>query len=177
MYLDVLFKVDATPETIEAFWPAWGKELSGVILPVLLTWLILNTPWVLGLRLTTDPAKESPGEIKIQTSPSILKNTLNDNNWQNILYLKSELQYLDVVTQDGHELVLHSLRDAVSGIPDEMGIQPHRSYWVAKDAIKSFIPDGRQGKLMLTDGSIIPVSRSNVKKVEDFCHKIKTGNS
>lgn len=85
-----------------------------------------------------------------------------------ILYLKAELHYLLVVTTQGRALILSSLKDAVASIPANSGFQPHRSYWVSLTAVKKLTRQGRQGQLMLHDGSKIPVSRQQLANVTEL---------
>ena len=96
--------------------------------------------------------------------------------WGELRYLKAELQYVKVVTDQGRALVLLSLRDAVAQLPAGLGLQPHRSYWVAWDAIRTFRSRGRQGELVLSDGTRDPVSRRNCRQVREAWEKVaRTG--
>ncbi|OBP15973.1 hypothetical protein A5320_00595 [Rheinheimera sp. SA_1] len=85
-----------------------------------------------------------------------------------ILYLKAELHYLLVVTTQGRALILSSLKDAVASLPANSGFQPHRSYWVNLAVVKKLTRQGRQGQLILYDGSKIPVSRQQLANVTEL---------
>ena len=52
-----------------------------------------------------------------------------------VLYLKSAEHYVEVVLQDATELVRTSLKDLIRVFGAGDGVQPHRSYWVNRDAI------------------------------------------
>ena len=80
--------------------------------------------------------------------------------------LKSELHYLQVVTDSGSALILYNLSDAVAQMPPALGMTVHRSYWVAFDAIEAFNRRGRQGELRLVNGERVPVSRNRLAEVE-----------
>ena len=80
------------------------------------------------------------------------------------MFIRSELHYIHLQTTEGKALVLYSLRDTAAAL-GERGFQPHRSYWVAYDAIRSFERKGRQGELVLVDGSRVPVSRRQLDAV------------
>lgn len=82
-----------------------------------------------------------------------------------LLFLKSELHYLQVVTERGTTLILYNLSDAILQIPAEVGMSIHRSYWVSFNAIKQLTRKGRQGTLHLKDGQTLPVSRNRLKDV------------
>jgi hypothetical protein len=90
-----------------------------------------------------------------------------------LLFIRSELHYIHVQTTEGKALVLYSLRDAATALVGS-GFQPHRSYWVAYDAIRSFERKGRRGELMLVDGWRIPVSRRQLDAVGSLSLPVTT---
>ncbi len=51
------------------------------------------------------------------------------------------------------------LRDMVSQSQGMDGMQPHRSYWVARHAVQQMTRRDGSAVLLLTDGTEIPVSR------------------
>ena len=163
-------------------------EWLAVAIPVTLTWLILNAPWFLGYRVTdtkkglnnSKPDQQAPQntdalsvsvtrENQSESLPQINAANTNgfwslvpDNLGSNIIYLESELHYLKVVTAKGPALILYSLREAANELGEDIGTICHRSFWVAKSHIQTFKKNGRQGQLILQNGDVIPVSRSNV---------------
>jgi hypothetical protein len=161
---------------MSSFVAFWFDELDGAILPVCFSWIGINTPWVLGIRFTdgTEVANEKASpqrKSEIDSVPPFAK-LVRDQVWGNIHYLKSELQYIRVVTVNGQDLILYSLRDAINELPQSAGLQVHRSYWVAFSAIRLFRSRGRQGELVLVDGTEIPVSRANVNRVNSLCKNL-----
>jgi hypothetical protein len=177
MAMDILFEVDPAPISLSSFFLSWLDEFDGVFLPICIAWVAMNAPWLLGLRLTY----QSVGiPENIRTVPfgkdtairppfsCLVKNPL----WGNLIYLKSELQYLKVVTDKGGELILYNLRDAINELPGGKGIQPHRSFWVANSAVLSFQIKGRQGELLLIDGTKVPVSRSNLNRIKNHLRNL-----
>ena len=48
------------------------------------------------------------------------------------------------------------------------GAQTHRSWWVARDAIRSSRRDGRNLRLVLHNGLEVPVSRTGVAKLKQL---------
>ena len=171
--MDIIFKVDSTPKTLYAFVVSWADELEGSILPVCISWILINIPWILGLRLTyetttsSDEFKPSSNQTVDSTPP--FADLVSDHIWGDLLYLKAELQYIKVVTSKGQELILYSLREAMNELPQSAGLQVHRSYWVASQAINLFRSRGRQGELVLVDGKAVPVSRANASQVKSLC--------
>jgi hypothetical protein len=177
MAIDIIFKVDPVPPSWSSFLFSWLDELNGVLFPVCFTWVAINAPWVLGLRLSYRDKdsqvkiREIPNNKNIEIRPSFAK-LVKNHNWGNIFYLKAELQYLKVVTDKGQDLILYNLRDAISELPKETGIKIHRSYWVAFSVIKLFRTKGRQGEIILNNGTKVPVSRSNIGRVKSLCENL-----
>jgi len=144
-------------------------EWINVVLPITLSWLAMNSPWVLGYRIEKrqkqgveneeEPVARQQTEFMSQVPPE---------KAGKLYFLKAELHYLQVVTEKGSSLVLYNLSDAVSELSAEAGVTVHRSYWVAYDAIKTLTRRGRQGVLELQNGDSVPVSRSKLKNVSEL---------
>ena len=158
-------------------------ELSGMGPPVLLSWLAMNAPWVIGYRVIRHDIQAAPtaaGKAQVNhapdhsapqaVQPSPLQAALPDAIRGTIIYLKSELHYVHVQTNQGSALVLYNLKDAVAEMPAGVGIQPHRSYWVNWSFVDHCDRQGRQGSLALTDGTVVPVSRQQLSTVMSACH-------
>lgn len=47
------------------------------------------------------------------------------------------------------------------------GTQTHRAYWVADREVVGFAREGRQGKVTLSNGDAVPVSRNRLSVVRD----------
>ncbi len=73
--------------------------------------------------------------------------------------LQAQEHYLKVTTVRGSELILYKLSQAISEMPDEYGIQIHRSYWVAKKNICGWQLIDNGVKVILSHGGSAPVSR------------------
>lgn len=85
-----------------------------------------------------------------------------------IIALEAEDHYLRVYLGDGRStLILMRLSDAVAELPADAGAQTHRSWWVAKDAVRGVTKaDGRA--TFALDGPLgVPVSRSFYKALND----------
>ena len=57
-------------------------------------------------------------------------------------------------------MVLHRFSDAVKQTPNTLGMQVHRSHWVALSAVKNIIIEGQSMKLKLVNDKEVPVSRT-----------------
>ena len=90
--------------------------------------------------------------------------------------IKAELHYLLVITDKGKALLLYNLKDAIDELGDAVGMQVHRSWWVAANAVATINRTGRQGELVLTDGQLIPVSRNRLKAVTTWVENIQQRN-
>lgn len=74
-----------------------------------------------------------------------------------LLALKAEGHYLKVFTTQGEDLVLYQFSRALSEVASLPGGQVHRSWWVARDAVKRMAGTER---LVLNNELEVPVSRS-----------------
>ena len=96
-----------------------------------------------------------------------------------VLYLKSAEHYVEVVFHDVTELVRASLRELVDTLPPCHGVQPHRSYWVNKDAIVGMNRAKGAQFLVMRNGDEVPVSRHRRGEVTTWleAHVTKKGRA
>jgi DNA-binding LytR/AlgR family response regulator len=73
--------------------------------------------------------------------------------------LEAEDHYLRVHTSLGSALILMRLSDAIAELGDLGGAQTHRSWWVAKAAVRDARRSGERAVLTLANGVEAPVSR------------------
>jgi len=76
-----------------------------------------------------------------------------------LLWLKMQDHYIQVVTEKGEHLMFLRFSDAMEELSGYDGMQIHRSYWVARRAVRGVRRQGRRMFLRLPDGSDLPVSR------------------
>ncbi len=76
-----------------------------------------------------------------------------------VIALAAEDHYLRVHTDRGDSLIHHRFSDAVREMGDA-GVQVHRSWWVAQDAVERVERDGDRHVLVLRGGLRAPVSRT-----------------
>ena len=79
-----------------------------------------------------------------------------------LLALEMEDHYVRAHTANGSALILLRLRDAVTELAGIDGMQVHRSWWVARDAVEAPRIDGRNVRLRLKGGLEAPVARNSV---------------
>jgi hypothetical protein len=83
-----------------------------------------------------------------------------------ILALESEDHYVRVHGMRQSELLLLRLRDAIAEMDDVPGEQTHRSWWVARNAVAEVTGNGRNREIRLLNGTIVPVARDSVDRLQ-----------
>jgi hypothetical protein len=81
-------------------------------------------------------------------------------------WLKAEGHYVQVRTSLGCDLIHYRLSDAVDQL-GHLGLQVHRSYWVAYDAIREEGVRFDAGSIRFADGEEVPVGPSYLMKVRE----------
>lgn len=81
------------------------------------------------------------------------------------LCLQMDDHYVRVHTAAGSRLVHATLGQAIAAQGDREGLQAHRSWWVAREAVRAHVWNGRRLRLELTNGLSVPVSRSAVARL------------
>lgn len=79
---------------------------------------------------------------------------------RDLLALEMEDHYARVHTALGSTLILLRLRDAVAELGEGSGLQVHRSWWVARDAVARSERDSGKLTLILRNGVRVPVSKT-----------------
>lgn len=81
--------------------------------------------------------------------------------------VQAEDHYLRVHTDRGSDLILMRLSDALDELEGLEGAQTHRSWWVAKDAVRGVARGDGRATLTLEDGLAVPVSRRYARALRD----------
>lgn len=85
-----------------------------------------------------------------------------------VIALQAEDHYLRVHFDDGQStLILMRLSDAIAELPADTGAQTHRSWWVAKEAVRATSKSDGRATLRLNGTLEAPVSRSYYKALND----------
>ena len=82
-----------------------------------------------------------------------------------LIYLKTENHYVQVHTTAGSTRLLLRFADAIAELGD-LGMQVHRSYWVAHRQVMEVVRRDNRTLLRLTGDHEVPVSRSYVPAVQ-----------
>jgi len=82
-----------------------------------------------------------------------------------LLALQAEDHYVRIHTSAGDALVLMRLADAVAEADGIEGLRVHRSWWVARAAVRDARAEGRRATLTLSNGVSAPVTREVVPEI------------
>ena len=115
-------------------------------------------------RVTAEPAAPEPAPTAAPR-PALL-DRLPPGFGPDIVALGMEDHYLRVHGAYGSELILLRMRDAVQEVAPLAGAQVHRSWWVARGAVRETHREGRGLRLVLTGGIEARVSRAMVPVLE-----------
>lgn len=111
-------------------------------------------------RPTGTPAQET------RSAPTLkLVNRLPLRLGGQVLAVQAEDHYVRVHTALGSELLLMRMGDAITELVGLEGERVHRSWWVARDAVKCVDTKGRKLSLTLTNGLEVPVTRDASAKL------------
>ncbi len=114
------------------------------------------------LRKSNVPLRPAPAQRRDTSGsfPRALLSRLPSRLGDEIVALEAEDHYLRVHTARGSDLVLMRLSDAIAAIEPGLGLQVHRSWWVAQDAICEIIRSEQRSHLKLRNGLLVPVGRT-----------------
>lgn len=140
-------------------------EISG---PVIAAWALISWPRLQGLlpplvhninRSVDEPL------VALSQEPKVVEASIR--NWRaalptelgdDVIAVKSELQYLRVWTTRGAALVLGSLQE-VEDEEGSAGMRVHRSWWVHARHVRTVGRRGEAAICELSDGREVPISR------------------
>jgi len=84
-----------------------------------------------------------------------------------LIAVQAEDHYLRVHTDRGSDLILMRLTDALAELEGLEGAQTHRSWWVAKDAVRGASRGDGRATLALDGGVSAPVSRRYARALKE----------
>lgn len=87
---------------------------------------------------------------------------------EQVLRVSAQDHYLEIVCSEDKHLLRGRLRDALLLLAERDGVQVHRSHWVARQHIQKVVNEGRDTRLVLTDGTELPVARSRVQSIRQL---------
>ncbi|WP_088308157.1 LytTR family DNA-binding domain-containing protein [Novosphingobium sp. B 225] len=141
-------------------WPSLGGALAmyGYVLAVGAA--VTTLFYVLGERAGTMPESSASSDSADAASPGArFLARIPPCQADDLFALEMEDHYLRVHTRHGSHLILLRMRDAVAELDGIAGLQVHRSWWVAHQAVTGTAREGRNLRLRLTGGLDVPVAR------------------
>lgn len=120
-----------------------------------------------GQRPGAEPASATQREQPPSTpGPERFYRRLSHTVSRDVIYLKVDDHYIDVFTTNGSCLMLMRLTDALEDLGD-IGLQTHRSYWVARRHMLRTEQYGGRTMVRVTGDHLVPVSRSYLPAVRN----------
>ena len=149
-------------------WSALVEEWLEISGPVIAGWALISWPRLQGLlpplvqktnRSVDEPLVALSQELKvIEVSVRSWREALPKELGDDVMAVKSELQYLRVWTTRGAALVLGSLQE-VEDEEGSAGMRVHRSWWVHARHVRTVGRRGEAAICELSDGREVPISR------------------
>ncbi len=115
----------------------------------------------------TSPHRPTTGTQAANAKRSIFLDRMPDNLGQDVIYLNVSGHYVNAATTVGSGVILMRFADAIAELGD-MGIQVHRSYWVAHRHIEAIFRRDERTWVRVTGGHELPVSRTYLTAVRAF---------
>jgi hypothetical protein len=174
-FLDLVFAIPED-EASNGILHGLLDEASGVVVPVTVTWLALNAPWILQLDFSkryTEPATPEIDEHGAKTSSEMRQPTrflqeLRNRTSGDLISISSELHYVRVVTTETEVMFLYNLKDALEQLPSDAGVQIHRSHWVSREHVKDLTKKNGSWECTLSNGKRLPISRRKYSEIKDL---------
>ena len=193
LFAPYLVDLDPEPEAASLA-AALIQEATDLTPWFMTTWLLINLPVLLPrptihptLNNTVGhdpeddptPSKQSPSLSIVDTTNSETMPTpeINHNSDRflsslpgivgtDVVAVASDLHYLNVWTIAGRTTVLGNLRDVVADL-GSMGMQVHRSHWVAHVHVRRIVGTAGDAACILSNELRVPISRRRWKAVRD----------
>ena len=85
-----------------------------------------------------------------------------------LVSVSSQDHYVRIQTKDNENLVRARLSDLIGQLNCQNGIQPHRSHWVARQAVVGMMTRDGHKCLKLRNGNTIPIARGRLVDVQEW---------
>ncbi|MEI2384704.1 LytTR family DNA-binding domain-containing protein [Breoghania sp. JC706] len=112
-----------------------------------------------------DQDRATPDTSDAPPSPPQFTRRLPPELGSQLTRLSASDHYVEAYTRRGHAMVLVRFSDALEELAEEDGLQIHRSHWVARDAVRGLVTEGRSLFVEMDDGTRLPISRSRMAAV------------
>ena len=123
----------------------------------------------------TDDERPTSGSHGATEQPPRFLERLPAKLGRDVIYLNVSGHYVNAVTTEGSGVILMRFADAVAELGD-VGIQVHRSYWVAHRHITGIFRRDERTMVRVTGGHELPVSRTHLSAVRAFIPPVARGS-
>ena len=113
------------------------------------------------------PVSDQPAATPVADPETVLMPLLDSPLQGSLIRLEAQEHYVIVVTDREQRMVLGRFSDYTAMLSSTLGLQVHRSHWVALRAVAEVFEENRNMKLRLTNGDVVPVSRRHRTEVSD----------
>lgn len=134
----------------------WYGQTLLVEICVVGLWILFETARGSWRRLGPSPIAQTPAGRPPDEPPADPAGA--------ILCLQMEDHYVRIHRPSGSTLELMTLQDAIARHGAGAGLQVHRSWWVAADAVDAAERDGRNWRLRLGNDLRVPIARNRIAK-------------
>ena len=158
----ILASTAAVTSVISGLQASVGQPLPWSFVPYLFGQVLVISMLLFSVGFIYDRAKRNPDaeEAGRDHVKHFLEHLPMKYRDAKLYAISSEDHYLRVHTSNGEELILMRLSDAVHDLKDVDGLQTHRSWWVATQAISEVKRENGRVELILKTGVSAPVSRT-----------------
>lgn len=133
----------------DLFTLTWSVFLISLVMTAINRLIVPAAPIV-----ASAPAREPAGSAFLERLPPRLRGA-------ELLAVEAEDHYLRVHTAKGSDLILMRLSDALNELAGLDGARTHRSWWVARAAVRDAAKGDGRATLTLEGGLKVPVSRAH----------------
>jgi len=151
--------VGAIPTTFEVAYVEGLLRVGGVLTPISLLetfWSVAAVSLAVFVPLVVLGASQRPDAT--MAAPELARR-LPPELGAAVIAVSAEDHYLRVYTERGDTLIHYRFSDAVRAL-GAAGVQVHRSWWVAKNAVERIERESSRHVLVLIGGVRVPVSRT-----------------
>ncbi len=139
----------------------FGPHIAVIDVTVLVIYctLISMAVTLMGALLDGTEVKDASPSVTQPVQPALLDRLPLPQRGR-LIHIAVSDHYVDVTTDKGTSLVLMRLSDAIRETAPIVGLQVHRSHWVALDAVSRALRQNGKPVLELENGTLVPVSRT-----------------
>lgn len=146
---------------------SFGRSFLG-----LLTAMTYTIPITIGVTLLFKLSeKPSESETESQIADIRFFERIPKDMGRDLISLNSQDHYVKVTTSIGSELILMRLSDAIIELEGFDGLQPHRSWWIARKHAKQIKTLNGKKVIELSNGDLVPISRAKIKDVSSYLNE------